>query len=349
MSRHSAQAIERLLQSQGDVLRTLQQILGSPDSDRHVVGRGEFAGEVVDGEDLEGEDSEGENSGEEETRNAALSTLPTPQEEPSSTSTTPVARHHIAPSSGYFTRSQMRSPYMRLEDPEVPPFTIPPGHEASSSTLLGLPQVQSLVGSFPREYFYRVETRHSQAFSLALDDDTVNMALPPITREAADALVATFFEQVHTFHPLFDEEAFFACYDTAMNQGLRHDELSALILLIFALGALVRDGPRDWAPQGSGNDAILCLQYFKPARQILLTTWAQSVGGNLVLSQGLFLCAVFLMHLPQPLLAMKFVHLASTTVEQYLIRCARPIMIFRVGADHHHTQISEHESASKSA
>jgi len=53
---------------------------------------------------------------------------------------------------------------------------------------------------------------------------------------------------------------------------------------------------------------------------MLLEIWTQSVGDNIFLSQGLLLCSLYLAYQPQPLLSMKYVHMASTSVEQLLIR-----------------------------
>lgn len=230
---------------------------------------------------------------------------------------------------------------MREENPEFPPLTIPPGHEASSSSLLNLPQVQALVGEFPHEFFYRVEARHSQALDLHVDSSYHHQggpnnrheathdnpsALPRIRRETTDALVELFWEEVHIFHPLFQQQAFYDCYKEAISHGLKQDAMSAVLLLTFALGALMRDNPRGRScpPQHGCEDEeknlLPSLYYFKTAQRMLMALWTQSVGCNLVLSQGLFLCALYLIYLPQPLLSMKYVHLASTSVEQCLIR-----------------------------
>jgi hypothetical protein len=209
---------------------------------------------------------------------------------------------------------------MREENSEFPPLTIPPGHEASSSSLLGLSEVQALAGEFPEEFFFRVESRHSEALNLRYLERTkeITPEISQIDRETADYLVNIFFEEVHIFHPLFDTETFYSCYETTINRGLEQDEPSAVLLLTFALGALVHEIPYEDHPRRS--DVLPSFEYFRSAQRMLLEIWTQSVGDNIFLSQGLLLCSLYLAYQPQPLLSMKYVHMASTSVEQLLIR-----------------------------
>jgi hypothetical protein len=209
---------------------------------------------------------------------------------------------------------------MRKENSEFPPLTIPPGHEASSSSLLGLSEVQALVGEFPEDFFFRVESRHLETLDFRYSEGTreVTLDIPQINRETADHLVNIFFKDVHVFHPLFEPEMFYSCYETTLNRGLQRDEVSAVLLLAFALGALVHESPQE--NRSEGGDVLSSFQYFRSAQRMLLDIWTQSMGDNILLSQGLFLCSLYLAYRPQPLLSMKYVHMASTSVEQLLIR-----------------------------
>lgn len=111
---------------------------------------------------------------------------------------------------------------------------------------------------------------------------------------------------------------FYSCYETTLNRGLQRDEVSAVLLLAFALGALVHESPQE--NRSEGGDVLSSFQYFRSAQRMLLDIWTQSMGDNILLSQGLFLCSLYLAYRPQPLLSMKYVHMASTSVEQLLIR-----------------------------
>lgn len=209
---------------------------------------------------------------------------------------------------------------MQEQTSELPALTIPPGHEAGSSALLSLPQVEALAGEFPDEFFFRVEAHHAKVMD-SCSSHTVtadSSDIPQVGREAADMFLQAFFDHVHPFHPIFERKAFSALYEETFSKGLYRNEESGVLLIILALGAVMSEDPD--GKHTLGGRTIPGMHYYKTAQQILMSRWTQSMGGNLLLSQGLLLCALYLTYAVQPLLAWKFVHTASTNVEQLLIR-----------------------------
>ncbi|OQV03337.1 Fungal specific transcription factor domain-containing protein [Cladophialophora immunda] len=209
---------------------------------------------------------------------------------------------------------------MQEQTSELPPLTIPPGHEASSSNLLSLPQVETLAGEFPDEFFFRVEAHHAKVMETCSSNTVTadSSDIPQVGREAADMFLQAFFELVHPFHPIFDRKAFTTLYEDAFAKALCRNEESGVVFVVLALGAVISEDPD--GKHTLGGRTIPGIHYYRAAQQILMSRWTQSVGGNLLLSQGLLLCALYLTYAVQPLLAWKFVHLASTNVEQLLIR-----------------------------
>lgn len=198
---------------------------------------------------------------------------------------------------------------------DVPPITIPLGHQTSTSSLLRLPQMRPLVGDYPEDFFFRVEDDRSR--STALDF----MAVPGLRTEeehfdrtVADDYLNSFLAMVHAFHPIFDRDDLLTSYEVVMRQGLGTDVRSGVFLAIFALGATASD-PID--RKQSENTGDVCMQR---ALRILMPAWTVSFSGNIQLSQGLILCALYFTYVVQPLTAWRLIHMAATSIQQLLIR-----------------------------
>lgn len=201
------------------------------------------------------------------------------------------------------------SPNYTSPGAELPLFTIPQKHLTSTNSLLGLPVVKSLVGDFPDDFFFRLESR--RPFPIGSWTATPE-SLPYLNRDVTDLLVTTFFSIVHPCHPIVDRENFFAVYESVLDTGLGVNLQSALCLVVFALGMIasqplnadVRVG--NWTPG---------MEYFQPALQILLYESTFSFGSDLLLPQGLIFAGVYYAYLAQPLHSWKLIHMASTNVQ----------------------------------
>ncbi|EHK46923.1 hypothetical protein TRIATDRAFT_316922 [Trichoderma atroviride IMI 206040] len=199
---------------------------------------------------------------------------------------------------------------------DVPPITIPLGHQTSTSSLLRLPQMRPLVGDYPEDFFFRVEDDRSR--STALDF----MAVPDlraeqehVDRTVADDYLNSFLAMVHAFHPIFDRDDLLTSYEVVMRQGLGTDIRSGVFLAIFALGATASDPINRKQSENTGD---ACMQR---ALRILMPAWTVSFSGNIQLSQGLILCALYFTYVVQPLTAWRLIHMAATSIQQLLIRC----------------------------
>lgn len=202
---------------------------------------------------------------------------------------------------------------------DVPPITIPMGHQTSTSSLLTLPQMRPLVGDYPEDFIFRVED--SRTRSAALDF----MAVPGlqcdgkddeghVNRAVTDEYLSSYLAMVHAFHPLFDREHLLASYEEVMREGPGSDVRSGVMLAVLALGATAAD-PIDHGINGNTGDA-----WMQKALRILVPAWTVSFSGNIQLSHGLILCALYFTYVVQPLTAWRLIHMASTSIQQLLIR-----------------------------
>ncbi|KIW25877.1 uncharacterized protein PV07_09013 [Cladophialophora immunda] len=198
-------------------------------------------------------------------------------------------------------------------DHQVPPLTIPLGHQTSTSSLLMLPQMRTLVGDFPEEFLFLVEDNRPQSLWLQhissrrgdMEEDFLQ-----IDRSFADTWFERYWTLVHPYRPLLDQEDMSSQYERIMNQGLQEDSYSALLLCLLALGATALD-PIEPTPVGHTGDELI-----RKALRILFPSWAVTFSGDLVLSQALVLCALYFCYVVEPLMAWRLTHMASTSVQQ---------------------------------
>lgn len=196
---------------------------------------------------------------------------------------------------------------------DLPPFTIPPKHVTSTNSLLALPMVTSLVGEFPDDLFFRIESQRQPPGGYVPSASS----MPYLDRDVTDLLVATFFSIVHPCHPILDREEFFVAYENVLTKGLDFSLGSALCLIVFALGVV--------ASQPEGVDATTGhwepgMEYFQPALHIIISEATLSFRSGLLLPQALIFGGVYFAYLAHPLQSWRLIHLASTNVQLLLSR-----------------------------
>lgn len=202
---------------------------------------------------------------------------------------------------------------------DIPPLTIPFGHRCGTDSLLMLPQVQSLIGQYPDDFFFRVESQRllpsTQAFNTLKD----HLELPEIDQESSLSLRNSFFQSSHLVNPFLDEATYTERYISRLDHNEQTLNERAVVLLVFALGSI--GGKPVNEDEGPGEDNIPGMEFFKPALHILMTSWTTCFSGDITLAQGLILCSLYLCYIAQPLRAWKLIHMASITVQGLLIKC----------------------------
>lgn len=202
-------------------------------------------------------------------------------------------------------------------DAEPPPWTIPLGHQTSTSSLLNVAELRKLLGEYPPEFFYRVESCRSGG-GLFGESRVDIFKMPDIVEATMRRLINQFLDTVHSIYPIFDSEAFQHFYDKKIATGLQFDIESAIILVSMALGDLRARAPE---PNSVVHGHDLGFECFQIAVSIFMSAWVSSHADNLSLCQGLVLCAIYLATSVRPLEAWKLIHMASTTVQQIRLKC----------------------------
>ncbi|RTE82922.1 hypothetical protein BHE90_002538 [Fusarium euwallaceae] len=193
---------------------------------------------------------------------------------------------------------------------------IPLSHSSTTGNLLRSAPAKALLGHYPADLFLHIELRRPIPDGLQLIPVPTNQInLPTLQPDETDVLIQNFFRLVHHFHPILDQRAFHDLYNRTIDDGLRPDLASALVLVVLALGAVAAATPNLSEPSWHPG-----IQYFTPAVRLLLAESLCSFGGNPILPQALYLAALYYSYISRPLLAWRLVHMASTDVQHYWIR-----------------------------
>lgn len=202
-------------------------------------------------------------------------------------------------------------------DNDTPPITIPLGHQTSTSSVLVLPQCRQLVGEYPEEFFFLVESRRFR-----LDEAQAFIAFGQGDSQQSDALdrtlcnqyLSSYLARVYPFHPFLDSDEVGRICEETMNRGIGSDHNSALVLSILALGAIALE-PVSRTAEGRPGEV-----YFQKSLRILLATWTFNFSGDVRIPQALVLCAIYFTYRVEPLSAWRLIYMASTSIQELLSR-----------------------------
>ncbi|ERS96134.1 hypothetical protein HMPREF1624_07670 [Sporothrix schenckii ATCC 58251] len=197
----------------------------------------------------------------------------------------------------------------------VPPLTIPVKHKTSSSYLLSLPAMKALIGEYPPDLFFLLESRDPLPPPLALDAatsfSTQPRPLPPLGRDVTDYLVSAFFSMAHESHPVLDEAEFRALYARfRADAGLSSIE-NALCMVVLAIGAVAVSAPgaADFRTNPPGMD------YMQHALPTLVAQSAWSFSYSTILAQALVLASNYFAFIVRPLHSWRLIFSASTILQ----------------------------------
>ncbi|CVL08717.1 uncharacterized protein FMAN_06849 [Fusarium mangiferae] len=187
------------------------------------------------------------------------------------------------------------------------PMNIPAEHKTSSSYLLGLPDVKMLVGEYPTNLFFLLESQ--SPLPPELSPEQSHNPLPPfqIERLVLDHLVATFFSSVHVSHPVLDQEEFTEIYERFLDKGADSSTESALCMTVFALGAVSSQPIGSWNSQTSPSGT----EYMKYALPTLMLRSLWLFSFDLTLAQALVLASVYFAYIVRPLHSWRLIYLAT--------------------------------------
>ena len=199
---------------------------------------------------------------------------------------------------------------------DLPPLTIPVKHNTSSSYLLSLPEMRALVGDYPPDLFFMLESRNPLPPELAFDGWLAPVPQVHIDRNITDYLVSTFFSEVSPCHPILDHGTFQEVYSQFLERGVDSSIESALCLTVFALGAaaLASTDAEDCSSRPAG------MEYMQSAIPTLLSLSSWSFSWNILLPQALVLAGVYFAYIVRPLQSWRLIYSASTVLQFKLSR-----------------------------
>jgi hypothetical protein len=203
----------------------------------------------------------------------------------------------------------------RSEVVELPPLTIPIQHNTSSSYLLSLPEMKALIGDYPIDLFFLLESRNQLPPELAFNGWLAPLSEVQIDKDVTDYLVSAFFSGPFLCHPILDRDTFQEIYSRFLDVGIDSGIESALCLVVFALGSATL------SPMGSHNPAMPSgMEYMQSAMPILISLSSWSVSWSILLPQALVLASVYFAYIVRPLQSWRLVYSAATILKFKLSR-----------------------------
>lgn len=208
-----------------------------------------------------------------------------------------------------------------VADPELAPLTIPVGHKTSSNYLLRLPPMKQLIGEYPADLFFLLESRNPLPPEMPVHPTAASMnPLSPdeLDRSVLDCLVSAFFSDVHHCHPILDKNEFDRIYQAFLDSYYADPWSieSVLCLVVFALGAATLAPPGAEGFQASPPGMV----YMQAALPTLISMSSWSVSYSLLLPQALVLASVYFAYIIRPLQSWRLVYSASSLLQFKLCR-----------------------------
>jgi len=203
-------------------------------------------------------------------------------------------------------------------DAATPPLTIPEHHSTSSNHLLSTSSVKEMIGYYPSDYFFRLESKNELSPALIQAGATSNFLETDLSADMTKRLVSSFFAKVHCHHPLLHPTEFAQRYAEAAATGYAPGPSSLLCLTVFALGS--------WALNQNLDDSqtLSGMAYMQRALPELLSTAMWHFGSDTRILQALVYAAVYLAYLARPLHSWRVINMAATVTHFVLTRLENP-------------------------
>lgn len=193
-------------------------------------------------------------------------------------------------------------------------FLIPYGHTTTLAWLLSLPAIRSVIGDFPKNYFYELEENSPLPQPLDLVQpiplDWPSLE-PGLLRKLADA----YFENVSSHLPLFTRQYYEVLLDGFLANGPTEDIKSAICLCVCALGC-VSSQSTEISEHLSDHVENLGLRYFQPALRVILSKTVWGFRPSILACQALVLAGTYFSYFGRPLHSWKMVHYAGQSFLQ---------------------------------
>lgn len=193
------------------------------------------------------------------------------------------------------------------------PFSIPDDHLTTTDSLFSLSPIQKLIGEYPTNLFYHVESTRGEAFQKSLDSLNVSLGDLDLRQGNCETLLVAFFMEIHIHFPILDPESFQVFFHAVMDHSPRPSLDMALCLTVLALGQLalaIRENssiPDDASKNG--------LTYFAVAHEMLNSNTWSYFGDDIALPTGLLLSSVYLSYMTYPLLSWHLAYAASIKLQ----------------------------------
>ncbi|KAJ6028323.1 hypothetical protein N7540_003899 [Penicillium herquei] len=193
------------------------------------------------------------------------------------------------------------------------PFSIPDGHLTTTGSLFLLEPIQRLIGEYPGNFFYHIESIRVPPFEKHPKPPKETLQNLNLETKTVDLLFSTFFTEVHIHFPILNPETFHKFFYDTMRQGPCESLKMALCLIVLALGKLALSIQKHGSIHE--NESENGLEYFTPAHQVLLSSSWACFDLDTTIPTGLLLSSIYLSYMSYPLPSWHMAYTASVKLQ----------------------------------
>ena len=199
----------------------------------------------------------------------------------------------------------------RPEMPDLPPLTIPVKHKTSSSFLLSLPAMKRLIGDYPPDLFFLLESRNPLPPELSFERWPSHQPRISPKPEECEQLMSMFLSTAHENHPILDENDLRSVYACFQQTGPDSSLESAICMIVFALGTIASSNPDPRCMHADPPG----MRFMQSAMPTLIAHSSWSFSSSILLPQALVLASVYFAYIVRPLQSWRLIYSASTILQ----------------------------------
>ncbi|KAJ5379845.1 uncharacterized protein N7496_002273 [Penicillium cataractarum] len=192
-------------------------------------------------------------------------------------------------------------------------FSIPNRHLSSTGSLFDLEPIRHLIGEYPHDFFYHVESQRVPSLNNNLNSPVSDLDGLDLTPEGTEPLLAAFFADVHIHFPVLNCDTFRPFFQDTLRSG-RHQRIDlALCLMVLALGKLALNMRESGIIVESQSENGM--EYFLAGHHLLTANFWSYFQLGTSMPMGLILGSIYLSYNNYSLAAWQLTFMASTKVQ----------------------------------
>jgi hypothetical protein len=185
-------------------------------------------------------------------------------------------------------------------------FLIPQEHKTSTTWLLSSPEIEQLLGHYPKHFFFQIESKHVLPESLTRPDVQELSDATLCSDEQWHRTCEQYFRAAHVYYPVLSRNDLEQYRSDVQNGGDEVEIKRAVLSLIETLCTLSTIQSLDWLPAYAP---------LASAMRVLNHHLAWSFRNSIELAQALVLASSCFAYLARPLHSWRYAQIAYNCLE----------------------------------